>query len=264
MKAAKLFDVSGLNTVVTGAASGLGLAMAEALADNGARVTLIDRDAVGLGRAAARLKLAGGDVHTAALDVADRGALREAIDAAGRSVGKLDVVFANAGMSAGPGYLTEEGQLANVQPDTWQRVLDVNLTSVFNTLQFAANHMKPQKSGRIIVTASIAGLRAETPCGYGYTATKAAIINLVRQAAMELASYNVLVNAIAPGPFMTNIAGGRLHRDPEAVKMFENMVPLGRIASTDEIQGLALYLASPASSFVTGTVIPIDGGCTAG
>ncbi|MCC6474502.1 MAG: SDR family oxidoreductase, partial [Burkholderiales bacterium] len=112
--------------------------------------------------------------------------------------------------------------------------------------------------------ASIAGLRADRLVGYAYAATKAALVNLVRQAALELAPYNVMVNAIAPGPFLTNIADGRLHREPEAVKAFEATVPLGRLAQPREIQGLALLLASPASSFITGAVIPIDGGSSAG
>jgi NAD(P)-dependent dehydrogenase (short-subunit alcohol dehydrogenase family) len=130
-------------------------------------------------------------------------------------------------------------------------------------MQAAAAHMKKQRSGRIVVTASIAGLRAETNVGYGYIATKAAVINLVRQLAMELAPYNVTVNAIAPGPFLTNIADGRLHREPEVAKAFAEMVPQNRIADPSEMQGLALLLASPASSFLTGAVIPIDGGTTA-
>ena len=94
-------------------------------------------------------------------------------------------------------------------------------------------------------------------------AAKAAINNIVRHAAVDLAPYNVRVNAIAPGPFLTNIAGGRLQREPEAAKKFTAMVPMGRIAVPDEIKGLALLLASPAGSFITGTVIPIDGGTTA-
>ena len=99
--------------------------------------------------------------------------------------------------------------------------------------------------------------------GYGYAATKAAVVNLVRQAAMEFAPKGVRINGIAPGPFRTNIGGGRI-RDPEVEKAFIDMVPMGRIAEPEEIKGLALYLASDASSYVTGTTIPIDGGITAG
>jgi NAD(P)-dependent dehydrogenase (short-subunit alcohol dehydrogenase family) len=123
--------------------------------------------------------------------------------------------------------------------------------------------MKRRRSGSIVATASIAGLRADPLVGYGYVAAKAAVGNIVRQAAVDLAPHNVRVNAIAPGPFLTNIAGGRLHRDPDVVKKFAAHVPLGRIAQPDEIKGLALLLASPAGSFITGTVIPIDGGTTA-
>jgi NAD(P)-dependent dehydrogenase (short-subunit alcohol dehydrogenase family) len=151
-----------------------------------------------------------------------------------------------------------------VDQAAWQRVLDVNLTAQLNTMKFAAPHMKAQGGGRIVATASVAGLRSERMVAYAYAATKAALINVVRHAAMELAPHNVLVNAIAPGPFATNIAGGRMRREPEIARQFAALVPLGRVAATDEIKGLALLLASPAGSFITGAVIPIDGGITAG
>ncbi len=263
MKAADLFDVSGHVAFVTGAASGLGLAMAEAMADNGAHVVMADIDPGTLERQAGRLAAAGASVEGVVLDVADLAALRAAIDAAAASRGRLDAVFANAGMSAGPGYLTEAGKIDAVDPAKWDEVVQVNLTSVFATVQAAARHMKRQKSGRIVVTASIAGLQAETMVGYAYVATKTGVVGLVRQAAMELAPHNITVNAIAPGPFFTNIANGRLN-DPEVAAAFGAMVPMGRIADTAELQGLALLLASPAGSFITGTAIPIDGGCTAG
>ncbi len=264
MKAAQLFDISGQSALVTGAASGLGLAYAEVLAQNGAQVAMLDIDAVALDAAAERLTRDGCKVTPMTVDVGDRVALRAAIDATARIHGKLDIAFANAGISSGPSYRTPAGEMENLTTELWDRVLKINLTSVFETLRGAAAHMKPRNSGRIVVTASIAGLKGDPMVGYGYAATKAAVINLTRQAALELAPFNIMVNAIAPGPFLTNIAGGRLHRDPDAVKAFAASVPLGRIADTGEIKGLALYLASPASSFHTGTVIPIDGGSTAG
>ena len=263
MKAADLFDVSGHVAFVTGAASGLGLAMAEVMADNGAHVVMADINSDTLGHHAERLSGAGRSVEGVVLDVADLDALRAAIDSAAESRGRLDAVFANAGISAGPGYLTETGRIDAVDPAKWDEVVQVNLTGVFVTVQAAARHMKRRKSGRIVVTSSIAGLKSEHLVGYAYAATKAAVINLVRQAAMELAPHNITVNAIAPGPFFTNIADGRLN-DPEAAKSFAELVPMGRIADTTELQGLALLLASPAGSFITGTAIPIDGGCTAG
>jgi NAD(P)-dependent dehydrogenase (short-subunit alcohol dehydrogenase family) len=141
--------------------------------------------------------------------------------------------------------------------------MDINLTAILMAMRFVVPHMKARRSGSIVATASIAGIRSEPICGYGYIASKAAVINVVRQAAVELAPWSIRVNAIAPGPFLTNIGGGRLHREPEVVKLFADMVPMGRLAETHEIKGLALLLASPAGSYLTGTVIPIDGGATA-
>src|SRR5690348_3584556 len=264
MKADALFDVRGRVTVVTGAASGLGLAMAEVMAENGAIVAMLDVDQAGLDAAVTRLEAAGHAVEGIAIDVSDIARLRAGIDAVAGKQGRLDVVFANAGISAGRSFEFPEGEVDAVDMARWSQVLQVNLTSVFVTIQVAAERMKAQRSGRIIVTSSIAGIRAERMVGYAYAATKAAVNNLVRQTALELAPYNVMVNAIAPGPFFTNIAGGRLHREPEFVQKFAAMVPLGRIAQPDELKGLALLLASPASSYITGTVIPVDGGITAG
>jgi NAD(P)-dependent dehydrogenase (short-subunit alcohol dehydrogenase family) len=196
-------------------------------------------------------------------DVRDRAALSAAIDRGVAEFGRLDIVVANAGMSAGPGFAqTADGAIDRVADDAWRRVVDVNLTGTFATMQAAARVMKAQGSGRIIAVASIAGLRAEPLVGYAYAATKAAVVNLVRQASIELAPYNVLVTDIAPGPFRTNIAGGRISQ-PEVERMFAAMVPLGRIAEPDEIKGLALLLASDASSYMTGVTVAIDGGTTA-
>lgn len=259
MKASQLFDVSGYVAIVTGAASGLGLAMAEVMAENGATVVLTDIDGSSLAAATKRLADRGGAVHSEILDVSDRDAVARCVAATARKFGRLDVAFANAGISAGPG----SGQMENVTWSKWDSVLDINLTGVFATMLSASKIMKPQRNGRIIVTASIAGVRGEEMVGYAYAATKAAVCNLVRQAAIELGPHNVLVNAIAPGPFRTNIADGRLHRDPEVEKAFARECPLGRIAEVDEIKGLALLLASPASSYINGSVIPIDGGALA-
>jgi NAD(P)-dependent dehydrogenase (short-subunit alcohol dehydrogenase family) len=263
VKAAELFDVRGTVVVVTGAASGLGLAFAEVLAANGAHVVMTDVDGPALERAADGVRRAGGAVETLVLDVADTPALREAIGRTARQQGRLDTVFANAGISGGSGPHTEAGTIVNYAMETWTHVVDVNLTSVFATIQAAAAPMIAQRSGRIIVTSSIGGMKSEPIVGYAYASTKAALLNLVRHAAVDLARYNVLVNAIAPGPFKTNIANRRWESDPSVGRMFGEMVPLGRMAEPDEIKGLALFLASPASSYVTGAVIPIDGGATA-
>jgi NAD(P)-dependent dehydrogenase (short-subunit alcohol dehydrogenase family) len=262
MRAAELFDVSGTVAFVTGAASGLGRAMAEVMADNGAHVVMTDIDGAKLAGVARELAARGGSVTAETLDVADLAALRHSILGAASAHGRLDAVFANAGISAGPGPAVPAGELAKVELAAWERVVHVNLTSVMVTVQAAAEAMKPQKRGRIVVTASIGGMRSEPMVGYAYAATKAAIINLVRHAAVELAPHGVVVNAIAPGPFLTNIGNGRL-RDPAVREAFARDVPQRRLADPAELKGLALLLASPAASFITGAVIPIDGGATA-
>ena len=264
MKVSDLFDVKGHVAVVTGAANGLGLAFTEALAENGAIVVMLDVDKPALDAAASRLTATGCKIEPAALDIADTAALRAAIDGAFARHGRLDAVFANAGISSGPGFeISPRGEIDALDPAVLDQVIKINLSATLFTMQFAAHHMKPRRIGSIIATTSIGGMRAEPMVGYPYAATKAAVGNLVRQMAVELAPHNVRVNAIAPGPFLTNIRGGALRRDPDLVKQFAATVPMGRIADPDEIKGLALLLASPAGSFITGAVIPIDGGTTA-
>lgn len=264
MKQAELFDVKGHVSFVTGAASGLGLAFAEVMAENGAKVMMTDVNADGLAKAVERLRAGGCDVDGTVLDVTDTAALQSAIDRTANDGGRLDAVFANVGISSGPGFeVAESGQVEAIDPEKFQRVVDINLKASIYSIKFAAPHMKRRRSGSIVVTTSIAGIKAEPVVGYAYIATKAAMGNVVRQAAIELAPFNVRINAIAPGPFYTNIRDGVMFRDPSVAERFARMVPLGRCAQPDEIKGLALLLASPAGSFITGTVIPIDGGTTA-
>jgi NAD(P)-dependent dehydrogenase (short-subunit alcohol dehydrogenase family) len=249
-----LFDVDGARTVVTGAASGLGLAMAEVMAEGGARVTLADLEGGALEAVAERL---GGDVRTARVDVSDAAAVARLFDEVVDEQGGVDVAFANAGISLEPGVVDERGGLENLDRRAWDTVLGVNLNGVLFTMREAARHMKKQGSGRIVVTASTAGFGTDPMVGYSYSATKAAVIIIVRQAALELARHGVHVNAIAPGPFRTNIGGDAAPIPPEA---WNDIVAIGRMAEPDELKGVALLLASPASSFMTGAVIPVDGG----
>jgi len=268
MNAAALFDVSGLATVVTGGASGIGLAYAGVMADNDARVTIMDADKRALGEVVERCRSAGQDVRGEVVDVTDRTALERSFDATARHYGRLDVVFANAGIGGGPGFLKLDGErnpdraLENIPSDLWDKVIAIDLTSVFSTLQAAARHMKA-RGGRIIVTTSISAMRTETFVAAPYVAAKAGAAQLVRQAAHELARYNITVNAIAPGPFVTNISGGRL-KDPAVRAPFERFSPMRRIGEPDDIKGLALFLASPAAALMTGAQIVIDGGMTLG
>src|SRR6185369_12101603 len=180
MKADKLFDVRGHVAYVTGAASGLGRAFAEVMADNGAHVVMTDIDGAKLAGVAAELQGRGCAVTAETLDVADLAALRKSILGTARRHGRLDSVFANAGISAGPGPAVPAGEIAKVSLPAWEKVVHVNLTSVMVTVQAAAEVMKAQKRGRIVVTSSIGGMRSEPMTGYAYATTKAAICNLVR------------------------------------------------------------------------------------
>jgi len=259
LTAEHLFAVKGLVTIVTGGASGLGLAIAEAMAANGADVVLVDRNDKELKRVRQEVIPAA---EIATVDVADPDAMRRLTDDVVARKGKLDVVFANAGISAGPGIVSPKGNIENIDLAAWNEVLATNQTGVFATMQAAARHMKAQRRGRIVVTASVGGLRGAWATGYSYAASKAAVVNLVRQAALELAPFDIRVNAIAPGFFRTALGGGRL-LDEVATKPLEAMVPMRRIAMPREIAGVGLLLASPAASYITGSVFTVDGGITA-
>jgi NAD(P)-dependent dehydrogenase (short-subunit alcohol dehydrogenase family) len=269
MKIAQLFDVSGLATIVTGGASGIGLACAEAMSDNGARVTLLDANAESMTAAVVKLKSRGGDVRGAAVDVTDRASLHRAFDETVAHYGRLDVVFANAGISGGPGFLNQDRSrdadraIESIPEETIDRLLDVNYKSIFSTIQAAVPHMKRGGGGRIIVTSTISTIKTEIFVGMPYVMSKAGLMQLVRQAALELAAHKILVNAMAPGPFVTNIGGGRL-RDGATQEFFARQNPMHRMGRPEDIQGLALFLASPASAYITGEQIVVDGGTTLG
>jgi NAD(P)-dependent dehydrogenase (short-subunit alcohol dehydrogenase family) len=256
MVAERLFDVRGTRAVVTGAASGLGFAMAEVLAEAGARVTLADIDEAGLRAATAKLP---GDVRSHRTDVADTAQVDALIDQAAAEYGGLDVVFANAGISLEPGFKDPGGGLTSIDDEQWRRVLAVDFDGVIATMRAAARVMKPQGSGRIIITASTAGLRTDPMVGYSYATAKAAVISATRQAALELAPHGVLVNALAPGAIRTLIGGGVLPT-PEIERMWADTIPLGRMGEPEEIKGLVLLLASRASSYMTGAILAVDGG----
>ena len=264
-----MFDIEGQAAVVTGGASGLGLGFVEVLAENGARVTMLDIDQGRIDREVGRLKAQGFDVRGAVADVTDHPALDAAIDEAAALYGRLDIVFANAGIDPGPGPVAgwtggerrrnPEGALEAYADARWQKVIDINLNGVFATLRAAARHMRPQRSGKIIVTTSLAAYITEIGIGAAYMAAKAGAAHLMRYVALELAAYDITVNAIAPGFFITNIGGGHAH-DPSVQEALAKQIPMHRVAFPEDMKGLALFLASPASAYVTGAQIPIDGG----
>lgn len=255
---ASVFGVRDKVVLVTGGASGLGLAIARVLAECGAIVVIVDRDETRLARAV-ESHPAGTRIEQASLDVSDAGAVSAFVSGIVDRHGRLDVAFANAGIALGRGPGDDTGLIDTFDLGEWRQALEVNLHGVVHTVRAAAGPMKRQRSGSIVVTASTAGLRQDPYVAYSYIVAKAGVINLVRQAALDLARWQVRVNAIAPGPFKTNLGGGG-PRSPQAEARWNAAVPLGRMGDPAEIRGLALLLASPASSFMTGSVYPVDGG----
>jgi NAD(P)-dependent dehydrogenase (short-subunit alcohol dehydrogenase family) len=273
MNVSSRFDVAGFGVIVTGGANGLGLAFGEVLGAHGARVTLIDVDGDRAAAEAARLQGEGLDVRSAGADVTDHAALDRAIDEAAQEYGRLDVAFANAGIDPGIGFVgawaggerprVEKGALENYTDERWNRVIDINLNGVFATARAAARHMRPRKFGRIVVTTSIASFRVEPAIGSAYMTAKAGAKHLMRCLALELAADGIMVNAIAPGFFVTNIGGGHAH-DPDLQAAMAKDIPMHRVGWPDDIKPLALFLASPASEYITGQEIVIDGGWVLG
>jgi NAD(P)-dependent dehydrogenase (short-subunit alcohol dehydrogenase family) len=268
-KISELFNVTGYGAVVTGGASGIGLALTEALAGNGARVTMLDIHPRRIESETKRLRGAGLDVRGMVLDVTDHKALDAAVDEAAKEYGRLDVVCANAGIDSGAGFVgswvgTErkrvaEGALESYTNERWNRVIEINLNGIFATARAAARHMKPRKSGRLIITTSLAATHIEPAIGSAYMAAKAGAAHFMRAAALELAAYNITVNAIAPGFIVTNIGGGHAH-NPDTQKAVGKVIPMHRVGFPEDLEGLALFLASPGSSYITGQEIIIDGG----
>lgn len=254
----RLFDVRGKTALVTGGASGLGHAFSSILGECGAAVYVADVDEPGVGKTVAELPGASGVV----LDVSDAAQVQEAVREIVTERGRLDIVFANAGVARGTPPLVESGTADSFSWEDYERLIDVNLHGVVHTVRAAAAVMKRQRSGSIVATASTAGLRNDPFVPYSYAIAKAGVVNFVKQAAHDLARWNVRVNAIAPGPFKTNL--GRNNRaspvNAGAEERWNAVIPLGRMGETSEIRGLALLLASEASSFMTGGVYPVDGG----
>ncbi|MEO1191075.1 MAG: SDR family oxidoreductase [Pseudomonadota bacterium] len=239
---------------ITGAASGIGLAMASAFVAEGAKVTLLDRDSDRVEAARADLaKEAGAAVWAMTADVAEAAEMTQAIAAAARAMEGLDVVIANAGIGLTKPFL-------ETTPEAFAAVHAVNIRGVFHTIWAGAREMIARgQAGSLLVNASVTGLRPSTERA-AYGSSKAAAINLAQVAAIELAPQGLRVNAICPGPVATPLT--EVMHDGPTRQEWETRVPMQRYGTPEEIADLAVFLASPRASYINGQAIAVDGGWT--
>ena len=247
--------LDGKVVLVTGAASGIGRATANAFAREGATLALVDRDADGL--RAAREEI-GGRATVHVVDVADRAAVDRAHDEVAATHGRIDVAFNNAGVIEPVGWLHDTPE------ESWDRVIAVNLKGVWLCMRAQLRHMFARRDGVIVNTSSAAGL-VGAPGTSPYTTAKHGVIGLTRTAALEYATHGIRVNAVAPGTVQTpmNARFSRQADDPFADAPVRHGHPNGRLARPEEIADAVLFLASERSTFATGSTLVVDGGYTA-
>ena len=249
-----LFDLTGRTALVTGSSQGIGYALAAGLAKAGAAVVLNGRDRGKLDDAATTLEQAGATIYRLPFDVTDHDAARAAIDGFEDTNGAIDICVNNAGMQ-------HRTALEDFPADAFERLLQANISSVFNVGQAVARHMIKRGQGKIINIASVQTLLAR-PSIAPYTATKGAVGNLTKGMATDWARHGLQCNAIAPGYFDTPL-NAALVSDADFSAWLEKRTPAGRWGQVDELVGACIFLASAASSFVNGHTLYVDGGITA-
>jgi len=248
------FDLGGKTALVTGAGSGLGLAIARGLGAAGARVVLNGRNVAKLDAAASGLRSDGIAVETAAFDVSDPDAVRNGVAAVHAKFGPIDILVNNAGMQ-------HRATIAEFADADWRRLMATNLDAPFYMARAVIPAMQERRSGKIINVASIMA-RIARPTTVPYQVSKGGIAMLTRGLAIELAPHDIQVNAIAPGYFKSELTAP-LVADPEFSAWLERRTPAGRWGELHELAGAAVFLAAPASRFVTGQILYVDGGVTA-
>lgn len=252
MNVRQMFDLTGKVALITGASRGIGEAIAVSYAQAGARVVLASRKQAELDNVAQRIREAGGDALPIAAHTGDLAAITAVVEEAVSKYGGIDMVVNNA--ATNPHF----GPILTAEESHWDKILDVNVKGYFRVVKACAESLKARGGGKVINIASVAGLEPQLMMGV-YSVSKAAVLMLTKVLAMELAQFNIQVNAIAPGFVKTKFSSA-LWQNPQINDVVTRLIPQRRMAEPEEIAGLALYLAAPASSFVTGSIFSIDGG----
>jgi NAD(P)-dependent dehydrogenase (short-subunit alcohol dehydrogenase family) len=251
-----LFSLSGKSALVTGGGRGIGKTIAIALAEAGANVAIASRDQEACAKVANEIsKSTQSFVFSTKLDVTEKKDVEDTVRQVREKFGSIDILVNNSGVTWG-------APLEEMPLDKWEKVIKVNLTGTFLMCQSIVPIMKERKWGRIINVSSVSGLVASPPFMQtaGYIASKGGIISLTRDLAVRLAEYNIVVNAIAPGFIPTKMSKPLTERFGNDIK---EKNPMKRMGEEDDLKGVAVFLASEASRYVTGQVIAIDGGYTA-
>ena len=239
-------DLSGRTALVTGSTRGIGRAIAETLAGAGARVAVVGRDAARAGEVASSI---GRDAAGFSCDVADVASVTSLVEGVEKAFGQVDILVNNAG-------LTRDNILFRLKDDDWDAVLDANLRGAFVAIRAASRGMMKRRWGRIINIASVVGITGNKGQA-NYAASKAGLIGLTKSVAKELASRNILINAVAPGFIETDMTGAMT---PEARATLAGQIPLERLGSPNDVAGAVAFLASDLASYITGQVLVVDGG----
>lgn len=246
------FSLKDKVAIITGASRGIGLAIAQAYAASGAKLVLASRKQAGLDEAAELIRAAGGEVLAVAAHTGDPQAVTSLVARAVEAFGGVDILVNNAGTN--PHF----GPILSSEDSHWQKTIEVNLLGYFHMVQACVENMKSRGGGKIINVASVAGIHPQPGMGL-YSVSKAGVLMLTRVLAAELAESNIQVNAIAPG-FVKTKFSSVLWQTPEIYETVIKEIPQQRMAEAGELSGIAVYLASPASSFTTGAVFVVDGG----
>jgi len=251
---ANIFDLSGKRALITGSSQGIGYTLAKGLSEAGAEVIINGRDTEKLQQAADELTVLGTTTHLLPFDVTDHAAASEAVNRFEGEIGAIDILVNNAGMQ-------HRTALEDFDPADFERLMNTNVTSVFNVGQAVAKHMIKRGAGKIVNIASVQTSLAR-PSIAPYTASKGAVANLTKGMTTDWAQYGLQINALAPGYFDTPL-NAALVADPEFSEWLCKRTPMGRWGQLEELVGACVFLSSDASSFVNGQTLFVDGGITA-